>query len=85
VAEKDFVQAGDSVGLLEFKRQWESLGDSAERVKKFSLGLDNLQAAVDAITDLLGMQAVEDSGTVPDDKRSHAANLSGVFLGTLVP
>ena len=36
--------------------------------------------AVDAVIDLLGMQPCEDSGVVPEEKRTHACNLSGVFL-----
>lgn len=59
---------------------WEGLGDGNEVVKKYSLGLDSLQAAVNAVTDLLGMAPSEGSASVPDGARSHAVNLSGVFF-----
>jgi hypothetical protein len=73
----------ENIGLVQFRSLWESLGDSSEVVKKYSLGLESLQAAVNAVTDLLGMQSSESSGTVPEGARSHAVNLSGVFFGDL--
>jgi len=81
VKEGDFMRGGEDIGLVEFKRQWESLGDGAEAVKKYSLGLETLQAAVDAVVELLGMTACEKSGTVPEGARSHTVNLSGTFFG----
>eukprot|EP01006_Ploeotia_vitrea_P034526 TRINITY_DN65761_c11_g3_i1.p1 TRINITY_DN65761_c11_g3~~TRINITY_DN65761_c11_g3_i1.p1 ORF type:complete len:961 (+),score=596.77 TRINITY_DN65761_c11_g3_i1:134-3016(+) len=81
VAERDFVAPGESFGLVEFRRQWEGLTSDVEVVKKYSLGLDDLQVAVDAVIEMLGLQACEDSGTVPEDKRSHACNLYGKFIG----
>jgi len=83
VTEKDFVVPSEPMGLVEFKRQWESFGGDAEQVKKYSLGLDNLQAAVDAVIGLLGMVACEDSGQVSDGKQAHAANMYGTFMGGL--
>ena len=52
-----------------------------EIIKKYSLGLDNLQSAVSAVLDLLGMQACENSGVVADGARSHAVNLTGQWYG----
>lgn len=83
VQEKDFVAMSEPLGLVEFKRQWDSYTEDNEVVKKYSLGLDNLQAAVDAVVELIGMQPCEDSGQVPDDKRAHAAILCGTFLGNI--
>jgi hypothetical protein len=84
-----------STSLTQFLAQ--GLGSSTEMVKKYSLGLDSLQAAVDAVMELLAMGPCENSGSVPganrlpvfppphatplDDARSHAANLCGTFLG----
>jgi len=80
VTEADFMKPDTTIGLVEFRRQWESLGNDNEVVKKFSLGLDNLQAAVDAVIGLVGMGACEGSNVVADDARSHAVNLAGAFL-----
>lgn len=80
VSEADFVIGEQGLGLVEFRKKWESLGASTEVVKKYSLGLDSLQAAVDAVCDLLGLTPCESSGMVPDDARSHAVNLAGNFL-----
>lgn len=80
VTEADFVVGEQGLGLVEFRKKWESLGASTEVVKKYSLGLDSLQGAVDAVCDLLGLTPCEASGMVPDDARSHAVNLAGNFL-----
>lgn len=80
VKESDFMKGEGGVGLVEFKRRWETEGNSNEQVKKYSLGMDNLQGAVDAVLDLLGMTACENSGVVPEDARSHACNLVGSFV-----
>lgn len=123
VSEADFMKADSSIGLVEFRRQWEvphychtlvslplnccynvvsqlshcyytqahtlvtvqALGNTNEVVKKYSLGLDGLQAAVDAVLDLLGMGACEGSNVVADDARSHAVNLAGFFLEAPTP
>ena len=53
------------LGLVEFKRRWETEGNTNEQVKKYSLGMDNLQAAVDVVLELLGMAPCENSGQVP--------------------
>jgi coatomer protein complex subunit gamma len=82
LSEADFMRAGENIGLVEFRRQWESLGDSVEVVKKYSLGLDSLQSAVDAVVELLGMQACEGSNIVPEKaEKGHAVNLTGSFYG----
>ena len=81
VVESDFMRAGSNIALVEFKRQWEELGESVELVKKYSLGLDNLQAAVTAVLELLGMQACESSGVVVEGARTHAVNLTGQWFG----
>jgi len=85
VTESDFVVGEQGLGLVEFRKKWESLGAGTEVVKKYSLGLDSLQGAVDAVCDLLGLTPCENSGMVPEDARSHAVNLAGCFLdGTSV-
>jgi coatomer subunit gamma len=81
VSEADFMRAGDNIGLLEFRRQWESLGETVEVLKKYSLNADSLQGAVNAVVELLGMQPCENSQSVPDNAKSHAVNLTGMFFG----
>lgn len=75
------MKPGENIGLVEFKKQWEEQGEGNEVVKKYSLGLDSLQAAVNAVTELLGMQPCENSNQVTDGARSHAVNLTGSFFG----
>jgi len=79
IVESDFMVPITTVRTMDFKRQWESLG-SAQAVKKFSLGLDDLQGAVDAVVDHLGMGACESMNEVPENARSHGVFLAGKFL-----
>lgn len=60
-----------NIGLIEFKKQWEALGQTVEVVKKYSLGLNSIQEAVDAVCGLLGMTACENSGKVADNAQTH--------------
>lgn len=83
VKESDFMKLGQNIGLPEFKRQWDSFGDANEVVKKYSLGLDSLQSAVEAVIDLLGMQPCENSGNVADGAQSCGVMLSGIFFGNM--
>ena len=52
--------------------------------KKYSLGLDNLQGAVDAVCGLLGMTPCEGSGNVAENARTHGANLTGAFCNRVL-
>jgi len=62
MTEAEFMSpAGHKIGFLEFKRNWETIGGDLEAVKKYSLGVDSLQAGVDAVMKLLGMSACEGS------------------------
>jgi coatomer protein complex subunit gamma len=82
VSESDFMRPGENIGLIEFKRQWEQLTETKEVSKKYSLGLDTLQAAVDAVVDLLGMTPCEGTGVVQDAaKGNHGCMLVGSFFG----
>jgi len=81
VVESDFMRGESGVSLAEFKRAWEAAGDSEEVVKKYSLGVDTLSAAVNAVIDLLAMSPVENSNIVPEDARSHGVNLIGTYFG----
>ena len=36
---------------------------------------------MDAVTELLGLEAIESSGTVPEGVRSHTVNLAGEYVG----
>jgi len=83
VHESDFMKKPEPIGLPEFKRQWETMDASLEGIKKYSLGLDSVQGAVDAVMDLLGMTACENSHVVPDGARSHGVHLLGTFYGDI--
>ena len=70
VAASEFIRGVSTINLLDFRRAWEALGgDSgapAESVKKYSLAMTDLQEAVDAVVDFVGLAPVEASHRVPD-------------------
>lgn len=81
VREADFMSPlVQGIGLVEFRRQWEALGNAGEAVKKYRLGLPSLQQAVTAILSVLGLAACEQGDLVPEDARSHALNMVGTCL-----
>jgi len=65
--------------VSEFRGEWESLGGDFEIVKRFGLGPNELQKAVDNVVQLLGMRAIADSHKIADDSK-HTANLRGKFI-----
>ena len=75
------VQVGD------FRRNWEEMGSDAEVLEKFALQFKNLEEAVVAVADFLGMAAVDGTGIIPSGseagKRSHTLHMSGMFLGNV--
>ncbi|KAG0243469.1 coatomer subunit gamma [Mortierella sp. GBA43] len=64
-----------------FNKAWEELGDDNEVVETLALTTSpGLQDACRDLTALLGMQALENSGTV-QGSNVHTMMLSGIFLG----
>ncbi|XP_010437613.1 PREDICTED: coatomer subunit gamma [Camelina sativa] len=81
------VVAGDymvKVGVSNFRNAWENMDEEDERVDEYGLGQrDSLGEAVNAVTDLLGMQICEGTETIPTNARSHTCLLSGVYIGNV--
>jgi len=81
VTECDFMRPHyETIGLVEFKNQWDAMGEQQETVKKYSLGLDSTQAAVTAVIDILGITSCENSHIVAEGARTHALKAYGVFF-----
>lgn len=84
ITTSDFM-AKVSVG--DFRRSWESLGTEGEVLEKFALQFKKLEDAIVAVTDFLGMQAVDGTAVVPSEvislKKPHVLHLSGVFVGNV--
>jgi coatomer protein complex subunit gamma len=81
MAECDFMNKGPSVGLPEFKQQWETLTNAAEVQKRYALGLSSVQAAVDAVLSLVNMRPCENTHIVPEGASTHGIQLTGTFFG----
>lgn len=76
--------AKTSVG--DFRRSWDQVGTDGEVLEKFALQFKKLEDAVTAITEFLGMQAVDGTATIPTGdgpKRSHTLHMCGVFVGNV--
>lgn len=75
------------VPLNDFRRSWDQIGSDCEVLEKFALQFKKLEDAVAAVVDFLGMQAVDNTGTVPaadiGSKKPHTIHLSGVFVGNV--
>ena len=72
--------------LGDFRRSWDQVGSDGEVLEKFALQFKKLEDAVTAVSDYLGMQAVDGTASVPagdGPKRSHTLHLSGVFIGNV--
>jgi coatomer protein complex subunit gamma len=63
-----------------FRESWESAGNSNEILQKFQLQEKNLESAVRAIIDCLGMQTCDGTHALTSTKQ-HMLHLSGTFLG----
>ena len=67
--------------MLDFRSAWDTVGNGCEVVETFSLSYASLRAAMEAVTDFLGMAACENSNVVADDAQKLTVLLGGVFLG----
>jgi len=70
------------VGVSDFRRSWESVGNGNEILEKFGLQFKNIEDAVTAVIDFLGMLPCDGTSTVKSGTgKPHMLHLSGVFVG----
>ena len=71
------------VTVPDFKKAWETVGNDNEVLEKFALQFKNIEDAVVAVIDFLGMQPCEGTGAVKPNTagKPHMLHLSGVFVG----
>lgn len=70
------------VSLGDFKRNWETLGPENEVLEKFQLQFKQLNEAIVAVIDFLGMQPCDGTAAVGKaGATTHNLHLSGVFVG----
>ena len=50
VSERDFMLPMKNINLIQFKREWDALGDSVEAVKKYALASKDLQGMLQFIS-----------------------------------
>ncbi|KAL1203657.1 Coatomer subunit gamma [Cardamine amara subsp. amara] len=73
-----------NVGVSNFRNAWENMVPENEIVDEYGIGpRDSLAEAVNAVTDLLGMQSCEGTETVASNARSHTCLLSGLYIGNV--
>ena len=78
------VQSKTFVG--DFRRLWEEMGSDLEVLEKFARQFKKLEEAITAVLDVLGIQAVDNTGLIPtstETKRTHTLHLSGKFIGDI--
>ncbi|GBG77576.1 hypothetical protein CBR_g24023 [Chara braunii] len=70
------------VAVPNFRNAWEVMGPTFSKGDEWTLGVrDNLNEAVQAVINVLGMQPCEGTENVPSNARSHTCLLSGLFIG----
>lgn len=76
----DYIQAVPTRGA--FRAAWDELGDANEMRESFALGAHkDVQSAVRAVVEFLGMAPCEGTGRVAPNARAHALLCAGVFVG----
>jgi len=80
ISSSDFMA---KVTVPDFKKAWETVGNSNEVLEKFALQFKTIEDAVTAVVDFLGMQPCDGTGTVKPNTagKPHMLHLSGVFVG----
>ena len=71
------------VTVPDFKKAWQTVGDTNEVLEKFALQFKTLEEAVTAVVAFLGMQPCDGTGNVKaiTPGKPHMLHLSGVFVG----
>jgi coatomer protein complex subunit gamma len=71
------------VTVPDFRKSWETVGNTFEVLEKYALQFKNMEDAVASVINLLGMQPVDGTGTVKANNggKPHMLHLSGVFMG----
>jgi coatomer protein complex subunit gamma len=71
------------VTVPDFRKAWENIGNDYEVLEKYALSFKNLDDAVAAVINLLGMQPCDGTASVKPNTggKSHMLHLSGVFIG----
>ena len=78
ISTSDFMA---KVAVGDFRKSWETMGNSNEVLEKFALQFKNQEDAVSAVIDFLGMQPCDGTGTIKPGGKPHMLHLSGVFVG----
>lgn len=82
VTEANFIRKpSQGMGMIEFKRQWEALGEKKEAVRMFTLTSRSLQEVVGVVVDRMGLIPCEGSAIVPEGMTTYGVALHGEFLG----
>ena len=61
----------------DFRRAWEGAGNEGEVLEKFALQFKNIEDAVAAVINYVGMQAVDGTENINATAASHTLHLSG--------
>uniref|UniRef100_A0A7S1GPQ2 Coatomer subunit gamma n=1 Tax=Cyclophora tenuis TaxID=216820 RepID=A0A7S1GPQ2_CYCTE len=79
VSTSDFMA---KVSVPDFRKSWETVGNSSEVLEKFALQFKKMEDAVAAVIDFLGMQPCDGTGAVKPNAggKPHMLHLSGVFV-----
>jgi coatomer protein complex subunit gamma len=79
IATSDFMA---KVTVPDFRQAWETVGNGGEVLEKFALQFKNMESAVTAVIDFMGMQPCDGTGAIKAGagNKPHMLHLSGVFV-----
>ena len=67
--------------LGDFRRAWEQMDAESEHRESFALSFKKLDEAIEAVIASLGMQTVDNTGTIAPGDVKHTLHCSGIFIG----
>jgi len=79
ISTSDFMA---KVTVPDFRKGWDTLGNTNEVLEKFALQFKKLEDAITAVIDFLGMQPCDGTGSVKPNTggKPHMLHMSGVFV-----
>jgi len=70
------------VSVPDFRKSWETVGNTNEVMAKYSLQYKSLDDGLSAVLNMLGMQPCDGTGVLKSpEEKTHMLHLSGVFIG----
>lgn len=78
ISPSDFIS---NIASLDFRKDWDELGNEHEILQKFVLQEKSIDSAAKAVIECLHMQTCDGTGVIEPSTKQHILHLSGSFMG----